>query len=178
MIAGLFAFAGIAIDCRPRGVVSHRFGHECEVNAHSPTPMKRAVAIIPPRIDAWFGVLFAHHITQAPVGEGLQARTLGGTHMGRAFECFGVPDIGVGRCNVVVTCHHQVVGGFGNRCHVRRQSIHPAEFVLIVLVVKGSPIGHIHRHHRHTTAVGSDDASFVIGLTHHEVVAHIGEPGF
>ena len=98
--------------------------------------------------------------------------------MGGALESSRIPHVDVERCDVEVARDNYVVGRGCNGVYVLAQLLHPAKFVLIVLVIKFAAVGHVHAHHFGAAACCADDARVGVGVAHSKVLHHVGKPNF
>ena len=136
--------------------------------------METAVAIVPPRIQLWLGVLLAENVGEAPRAQIAEYFALWLAGVRCANEYGWVPYVDIGWRNVEIACNHDVFGWLGNGVYVIAQLLHPTQFVLVVLVFQFATIWHIHAHHFYAVACCANNARFGIGLACCKVGHHIG----
>ncbi len=96
--------------------------------------METAIAVVPPRIQLWLGVLLAENVGEAPAAEVAQHLALWFAGVSCANESSRVPYVNIGWRNVEIACDHNVFGWFGNGVYVIAQLLHPTQFVVVVIV--------------------------------------------
>jgi hypothetical protein len=83
--------------------------------------------------------------------------------VGGTDELLRVVHVEVGGGDVEVAGHHHLLVGRAERGDVRAQLGHPAQLVLVVLVVERATVGHVHAADAHAVADRGDDASVGVG---------------
>ena len=160
VVAGAFAFAGLAVDPGGLGAVGDRGGGEDQVDPHAEVFVEHAGAVVPVGEDAVGGPAVADDVAEAGRLQFGQGFALGRGDVGVADVGGRVEDVGVGRGDVHVAADHDVVGA---RRDLVAQGRQPFELVLVVIGIGLAAVRHVDRPDADAIAGRRDRARLLLG---------------
>ena len=140
------ALPGLAIDLDPDHARRERLRDEQVVDAHPEVLVEAAGAIVPPSVTAGLGSIQAIGVDQSPVAKPGEGKPLGLRDVRPAVARHGIPDVRVGRGDVVVAAEGHGLAGVTSFDEPPSQAVEPRELGAIEGRVERSPVRGVEAH--------------------------------